>query len=38
MERLIYVILGFGIVGNIGIYYGLYKVRKYRSEVRVNGL
>lgn len=32
MEKLIYVILGFGIVGNIAVYYALYKVRKNRKQ------
>lgn len=32
MEKLIYAIIGFGVAGNIAIYYGLYKVRKSRKQ------
>jgi hypothetical protein len=35
MEKLIYVILGFGVVGNIAVYYALYKVRK-RKRLAAN--
>jgi hypothetical protein len=35
MEKLIYVILGFGVVGNIAIYYALYRVRK-RKRLAAN--
>lgn len=36
MEKLIYVILGFGVVGNIAIYYALYRVRKHNKQHREN--
>jgi hypothetical protein len=36
MEQLIYVILGFGVIGNIAIYYALYKVRKHNKQRYLN--
>jgi hypothetical protein len=36
MEKLVYVILGFGVVGNIAIYYALYKVRKHNKQRHQN--
>lgn len=32
MEKLIYVILGFGVVGNIAVYYALYRIRKHNRQ------
>ena len=32
MEKLIYVILVFGVVDNIAIYYALYRVRKHDKQ------
>lgn len=36
MEKLIYVILGFGAVGNIAVYYALYRVRKHNKQRHPN--
>lgn len=32
MEKLIYVILGFGVIGNIAVYYALYRIRKHKRQ------
>lgn len=34
MMKLIYVILVFGVLGNIAIYFALYKVRKSKQQQR----
>lgn len=36
MIKLIYVILGFGVVGNIAVYYALYKVRMHNKQLHTN--
>jgi len=36
MEKLIYVILGFGVVGNIAVYYAFYIVRKHNKQHHTN--
>lgn len=32
MKKLIYVILGLGVVGNIAVYYALYRIRKHNKQ------
>jgi hypothetical protein len=32
MEKLIYVILGFGVAGNIAVYYALHRARKHGEQ------
>lgn len=34
MEKLVYVILAAGVIGNIAVYYGLYRVRKSNKQHR----
>lgn len=33
MEKLIYVILGFGVVGNIAVYFALYRISKHKPNL-----